>query len=461
MIVRPRTRLSCMSLLLLLQATFFSVNKAGVVVSARSENSLRGFNVNENLLDELPHRELPEISATKKNKQELKNGKKEPSSLAPKDIKDKGPRNGFEKIHKQEEIPSGGANKEKEMGRDDIQLPTTSSDSNWSLTTSQELSITESPTVELTASDPSNSIPLPSFKETEQPTSLSTFKPTEVSEPTSSISETEDDYNSVVTERPSAKNSSQDLTTDNIFNNQVLDVEFDENVFTAKERLQPVTLNMTVSNLSMMNYDKLRSYFKKFIEDLLSMRSDRDWYPFHSKSVHNISIELVPDEIVKGYAEDNIRVQLIISGDVFVHVKKQEVGKVTSSTRIAGGAEKESAVLSDNASLFTLHDSFYHSMLLYFTFWGVESLQQNLEDHGGLQNPNVVSVSIGKQELMTFGIEKKHNYLYSRGDHGSTKLKHLPSSSIVGIGSNALESSASSSRFGLFTIVMVSVGIII
>mmetsp|Transcript_56965 Transcript_56965/g.115954 ORF Transcript_56965/g.115954 Transcript_56965/m.115954 type:complete len:348 (+) Transcript_56965:383-1426(+) len=347
------------------------------------------------------------------------------------------------------------------MGRDDIQLPTTSSDSNWSLTTSQELSITESPTVELTASDPSNSIPLPSFKETEQPTSLSTFKPTEVSEPTSSISETEDDYNSVVTERPSAKNSSQDLTTDNIFNNQVLDVEFDENVFTAKERLQPVTLNMTVSNLSMMNYDKLRSYFKKFIEDLLSMRSDRDWYPFHSKSVHNISIELVPDEIVKGYAEDNIRVQLIISGDVFVHVKKQEVGKVTSSTRIAGGAEKESAVLSDNASLFTLHDSFYHSMLLYFTFWGVESLQQNLEDHGGLQNPNVVSVSIGKQELMTFGIEKKHNYLYSRGDHGSTKLKHLPSSSIVGIGSNALESSASSSRFGLFTIVMVSVGIII
>ena len=95
-------------------------------------------------------------------------------------------------------------------------------------------------------------------------------------------------------------------------------------------------------------------------------------------------------------------------------------------------------------------------MLLYFTFWGVDSLQKVLEEDGGLQNPIITSVSMGKKELIAFGIDKDDNYLY-KGDHDSDN--NLPAKANAGI-SGRLKSSAAASTFGFLTIIMISAAVI-
>merc|ERR1712194_772623 len=124
-------------------------------------------------------------------------------------------------------------------------------------------------------------------------------------------------------------------------------------------------------------------------------------------------------------ADRMIPVQLIINGLVFVDLNKQDDEVLTATTRNAGGAKQQRTAVNDNVTpLSTFHDSFDHSMLLFFTFWGVDSLQKILEEDGGFQNPVIDSVSIGKKKLLTFGIDKDDNYLY-KGDHNYSMQKHL------------------------------------
>jgi len=299
----------------------------------------------------------------------------------------------------------------------------------------------------------------PSYKPTDTPTQRTQA-------PSSSMTSS----SSLKSSLPLTTHSSHQFETDDAINSPVqngtpevdeqLNFGLDESKFVVKEYLQPITFNMTVSHLSRMkNNDKLQTYFKKFIEEVLGMRSNEDWYPFHSKSMNNISIELVSGVLVRGSgAVDNdhaIPVQLIINGDIFVHKKKNGAETTTSLTRSASAKKKESAISSRKPSLSTFNDSFNDSILLYFTFWGAESLEQNLEEYGGLQDPYLVSVSVGEQELIAFGVDKDDNYMY-RGDHDYTKPKHLPPSAPLLIGKR-FESSTSSLKFGfLTTIAMLS-----
>lgn len=237
------------------------------------------------------------------------------------------------------------------------------------------------------------------------------------------------------------------------------EVEFDKTKFVAGERLLPIVFNMTVSKFTnTINHDALKTHFKDFIEDVLDMKSNLDWYPYHSKSMHNISIQLIPsDTLTEGINEEQsvdhtISVQMIINGLVFVHVNEQGVGIVTSTTRKAGGAKQQPEDVNDSAIRSIFHDSFDHSMLLYFTFWGVENLQEALEEDGGVQKPVIDSIIVGKKQLITFHVDKDDNHLYN-GDHDSFKPKHSISKVISAVGN---DSSARASKYGLYTFIMIS-----
>lgn len=309
----------------------------------------------------------------------------------------------------------------------------------------------------------------PSYKPTDAPTLRPSKKlPQAPSSSTNYASELESPLLSTV---PPSQVSVADITssgkapadTTRPDNNESVDVKFDETKFVAGEKLQPIIFDMTVSNFTQtINTNKMKTYFIGFIKELLDMRSNTNWYPFHLKSVSNITIELVTEIFVEGDKEEHADpiiqkpVQLIITGLVFVHVKKQEVGTVASSQRTTGGKEKQ-AIVNDGTPASSLHDSFYHSVLLYFTFWGADSLQKVLEEDGGLQNPIISSVSVGDKELIAFGIDKDDNYLY-KGDHDSSKPKNLPAQANTGI-SGRFASSAASLKFGFLTIIMMSAGI--
>jgi hypothetical protein len=272
-----------------------------------------------------------------------------------------------------------------------------------------------------------------------------------------------DDAESIVT--PSVENSDNILESgpagdsSEDANVEAPEVEFDKTKFVAGERLLPIVFNMTVSKYTnTINHDALKTHFKDFIEDVLDMKSNLDWYPYHSKSMHNISIQLIPsDTLTEGINEEQsvdhtISVQMIINGLVFVHVNEQGVGIVTSTTRKAGGAKQQPEDVNDSAIRSIFHDSFDHSMLLYFTFWGVENLQEALEEDGGVQKPVIDSIIVGKKHLITFQVDKDDNHLYN-GDHDSFKPKHSISKVISAVGN---DSSARASKYGLYTFIMIS-----
>jgi hypothetical protein len=239
----------------------------------------------------------------------------------------------------------------------------------------------------------------------------------------------------------SARTMAPSVYTANHDDDQHPDIEFDKTKFVAAERLHPIKFNMTVRKFTqLMNKEKLDAYFKDFIEDVLDMRSNRDWYPFNSKSVHNITMEFLPIFDMEGDQQERsalltVPVQLIINGLIFVHLKDQ--------------GSQQTISINDNVPRSTFHDSFAHSMLLYFTFWGVDSLQNVLEDDGGIQNPVVNSVSVGDMQLIT--IDKDGNYFayMDERDGSSNSL----ASAILDVG---IESSARSPKYGVSSLIMIS-----
>ena len=79
--------------------------------------------------------------------------------------------------------------------------------------------------------------------------------------------------------------------------NDFLDFEFDSEKYVTGLKMPPISFNMTVSELtSTIDTDELKPHFKAFFEDILGMRSNEDWYPLHSKSMHNISLKLFPSK---------------------------------------------------------------------------------------------------------------------------------------------------------------------
>jgi len=239
----------------------------------------------------------------------------------------------------------------------------------------------------------------------------------------------------------SARTMAPSVYTANHDGDKLPGIEFDKNKFVDVERLHPIKFNMTVSEFTqLMNTEKLDAYFKDFIENVLDMRSNRDWYPFNYKSVHNITMELLPIFGMGGdrnerSAKLDVPVQLILNGLIFVHLKDQGSQQTIST--------------NDSVLQSTFHDSFAYSMLLYFTFWGVDSLQNVLEEDGGIQNPVVNSVSVGDKQLIT--IDKDGNY-FAYMDEGDG-----PSNSLASETSKfEKDSSTRLSKYGVPSLIMIS-----
>jgi hypothetical protein len=342
----------------------------------------------------IPNGVLPERDLQGKNKNNKDNKDK--------NDKRKDNRDGVAKI----ETTPASPNTEEDSGRDEIESPVTSTDSLWSLENSTEV------TPEVTA------------------------------------------------ESANATSAPMDVGTPS----EPLEIEYDTSKFLAGEQLEPIIFNMNVKKYtSVMNHDILTAHIQEFLEDVLDMKSNSNWFPFHSKSMHNISVELFPgiavvDENHEGKSQDRaIAVQLVVNGLVLVHANERE-GAVISKKRNADGAKEHTQTSSDKASRSKFQDSFDHSMLLYFTFWGVDSLQKVLEEDGGLQKPVIGSVVVGEKQLITFGTDKDDNYKYE-GDHdASSKPKRPPAKAISDVGK---ESSASATKYGSLTLMIAALGSII
>jgi hypothetical protein len=220
---------------------------------------------------------------------------------------------------------------------------------------------------------------------------------------------------------------------------QAPEFQFDKNKYVDGEKLQTITFSMTVSEFTqILNVEKLEAFFKDFVEDVLEMRSNRDWYPFHSKSVHNITMELLPNFVVERDIKERnanfiVPVQLNINGIVLVNFNEQDRQQRNNINDSAPSAFK---------------DSFDHSMLLYFTFWGVETLQNVLEEVGGLRDLVIRTVSVGKKELIA--IDKDGAHLIKSDQSSSNQI-------VATVSDIENKSSASASKCGLLThIIMVS-----
>jgi len=406
MITTVKSSMGCIAFVLLLHVTIFVTHSPVLFVSAKL---VRGSTSNEIPIYGLPQREL-------KPAKEDKNKNKDKKEVVLKaDKKDN--RNGIVEI---ETNQPGSANNE-DLGRDDVESIVASSVEN------SENILESGP-----AGDGSEDV-----NDGDQ------------------LSDIENSDN--ISESGPAGDGSEDVNTANHDGDQLSDIEYDKTKFVAGERLLPIVFNMTVSKFTnTINYDALKSHFKDIIEDVLDMKSNLDWYPYHSKLMHNISVQLIPsDTLTEGINEEQsvdhtIPVQMIINGLVFVHVNEQGVGIVTSTTRNAGGAKQQPEdVVNDSAIRSTFHDSFDHSMLLYFTFWGVDSLQEVLEEDGGVQKPVIDSVSVGDKQLIT--IDKDGNY-FAYMDEGDG-----PSNSFASETSKfEKDSSARASKYGLLTFIMIS-----
>ena len=220
--------------------------------------------------------------------------------------------------------------------------------------------------------------------------------------------------------------------------------------FVVEEELPEIIIDMTVDNFTQtvncMN--KLEKYFIDFIEGILGMSSSNEWYSYHLKSVGNISIELVSDVYVEenndvlpakkllpsavpvGFSPIPIPIRLIINGLVVVRV----AANTTSS----------------------LKESLCHNMLMYMSFWGVEKMQNVLEEGDCFQNPIINLIIVGEKEIPTVVIAGDSMY---NDDHDSNRPKQplLPGTIIDGSSSPVTVSS----KFTSVVIIMVSGGILL
>jgi hypothetical protein len=221
--------------------------------------------------------------------------------------------------------------------------------------------------------------------------------------------------------------------------------------FVVEEELPEIIIDMTVDNftetVNCMN--KLEKYFIDFIEGILGMSSSNEWYSYHLKSVGNISIELVSDVYVEenndvlpakkllpsavpvGFSPIPIPIRLIINGLVVVHV----AANTTSS----------------------LKESLCHNMLMYMSFWGVEKMQNVLEEGDCFQNPIINLMTVGEKEIPTVVIAGDSMY---NDDHDSNRPKQplLPGAIIDGSSSPV---TVVSSKFASIVIIIVSGGILL
>lgn len=242
----------------------------------------------------------------------------------------------------------------------------------------------------------------------------------------------------------------------------------------AKAKLQPITFAMNVTKVAAAaNTTALKYYMKKFLEEVVDMESNRNWYPTHLKSVENLSIDLMTDNIdflptaivLEGTHKQNsgdnhtIPVRLIVNGVVFVHSKIQH--SVTTSEK--GESPLRTITIEDRTSGSIFYDSFDHSMLLYYTFWGVDDFQMILEKEGGLRKPVIGSISLGGKELITFGVHKDNSSANLRHRESSITLKRSPVQAISKFesGRSSAIASAQSHGFAIISLICTSATIIL
>lgn len=161
--------------------------------------------------------------------------------------------------------------------------------------------------------------------------------------------------------------------------------------------MEPITINVTLGNFTQLtNRVMLEIFFKELIEAVLDTNFNQEWYPSHNKSIANVEVQYLPEEplALQRNSAQILQAQLVIDGQVFVH---------------ANGEQE-----SDIRPTSSFHDSFDYSMLLYFTFWGVDDVERALENIGGLENPVINSVSIGEKQLV--GVGENENSLESNVD---------------------------------------------
>ncbi len=244
----------------------------------------------------------------------------------------------------------------------------------------------------------------------------------------------------------------------------------DGSKFIAAAKLQPITFNMNVKKVTTAtDTTALQSFIKNFIEDVLNMKSNRDWYPSHSKSVDNLSIDLVTENVdalpsavvLEGARKQNsgdkhtIPVKLTVNGVVFVHAKNEDAQVTAAATRKKDDPQPRTIAIEDSNSTSTFYDSFDHSMLLYYTFWGVDDLEKVLQKDGGLRKPVIDSVTLGKKEVIAFGVDKDTNFAYS-GDHSSNKPKRSQATAMSQVGSRRSSGARVPAKHGVLTFLLIS-----
>lgn len=244
----------------------------------------------------------------------------------------------------------------------------------------------------------------------------------------------------------------------------------DGSKFIAAAKLQPITFNMNVKKVgTATGTAALQSFIKNFIDDVLNMKSNADWYPTHSKSVDNLSIDLVTDNadalpsavVLEGARKQNsgdkhtIPVRLTVNGVVFVHAKDEDAQMTAAATRKKDDPQPRTIAIEDSNSTSTFYNSFDHSMLLYYTFWGIDDLEKVLEKDGGLRKPVIDSVTLGEKQVIAFGVDKDANFAYN-GDHSSNKPKRSPATAISQVGSRRSSSARASAKYGVLTFLLIS-----
>ena len=421
--MRPRQySLGVISLLLLSQEISF------VFVAAKQKNTLRGLfeNKEPGQLDELPFGSANDVSLTKDKlvRKDDKDSTESPSEL-PSSYPTQTP------TRKQKE------NDEKEDKSDIDPDPTIAP-----TTAKPTVAPTDMPFMDPTGrptAPPTDAVVVVTKTPTRAPSSQTTINPTALLTPSSSpIFEATSSPSLGV--RVIAASKSNTTASDS--------TEYPS--FVVEEELPEIIIDLTVDNftetVNCMN--KLEKYFIDFIEGILGMSSSNEWYSYHLKSVGNISIELVSDVYVEenndvlpakkllpsavpvGFSPIPIPIRLIINGLVVVRV----AANTTSS----------------------LKESLCHNMLMYMSFWGVEKMQNVLEEGDCFQNPIINLIIVGEKEIPTVVIAGDSMY---NDDHDSNRPKQplLPGTIIDGSSSPVTVSS----KFTSVVIIMVSGGILL
>ena len=391
-----KSSIGCPAFLLLFNAMIFISQSSVVFVSAQNKKGIRGFRSNRVSINGLPHRELQNEKNNKNNKDKNKNTNE----------------NEKNKENKKRDIGNG-------VGNGVAKIETTEQDNEHGNVIAKIE--TAEPDKEQAETDPLFLVN-PSLLEDELTTRTSSETPEQASE-----------------------------------NNDLSEIMYDKSKFVTATKLQPITFKINVEQYSAVtNVIALTSYIKIFIDDILDMKSNVDWYPTYPKTVDNLSIDLVQDAVdIEGPPSPNsddraISVRLVINGVVFVHAKPPEKEATTAMSRSAGEFQQDTITVDDSV----FRSTFSHSMLLYFTFWGIDGLQKVLEDDGGLRKPVISSVVVGEKELVAFGTDKDDIFAHN-GDQDSSKPKRSQAkeSSVVG---RSGASFVRASTYGLLTFVLIS-----